>query len=56
MLENATRICEATFGNLFLREGDAYRMVAMAGEPSISSAAAPSRGVLRDNPVCRSIH
>src|SRR6516225_883166 len=25
MLENATRICEAKFGNLFLREGNAFR-------------------------------
>jgi len=34
MLENATRICEAKFGNLFLREGDAaLRMAAMHGEP-----------------------
>ena len=33
ILENATRICEANFGNLFLREGDAYRAVAVHGEP-----------------------
>ena len=33
MLENATRICEASFGNLFLREGDAFRAVAVHGEP-----------------------
>ena len=32
MLENATRICEANFGNLFLREGDDYRAVAVHGE------------------------
>jgi GAF domain-containing protein len=32
MLENATRICEAEAGNLFLREGDAYRAVAVHGE------------------------
>ena len=29
MLENATRICDAKFGNLFLYEGDAFRAVAM---------------------------
>ncbi|MGA7182662.1 MAG: GAF domain-containing protein, partial [Pseudolabrys sp.] len=34
MLENATRICEANFGNLFLREGDDYRAVAVHGEPN----------------------
>ena len=30
MLENATRICEAKFGTLWLREGDAFRVVATA--------------------------
>ena len=29
MLVNATRICEATFGNLFLREGPIFRCVAV---------------------------
>jgi GAF domain-containing protein len=33
MLENATRICEATFGNLFLCEGTVFRAVAVHGEP-----------------------
>ena len=33
ILENATRICEATFGNMLLREGDAYRRVAMHNAP-----------------------
>ena len=32
ILENATRICEAKFGNLFLREGPGYRAVALHGE------------------------
>jgi signal transduction histidine kinase/CheY-like chemotaxis protein/HAMP domain-containing protein len=31
LLANATRLCEAKFGNLFLREGDAFRVVAMHG-------------------------
>ena len=30
-LENATRICEAKFGNLWLREGDKFRIVALYG-------------------------
>jgi len=33
MLENAIRICGAKFGNLFLREGETYRAVAVHGEP-----------------------
>jgi GAF domain-containing protein len=32
MLENATRICGAKFGNFLLREGDAFRAVAWHGE------------------------
>ena len=31
MLANATRICEATFGHLWLFEGDAFRAVAVHG-------------------------
>src|SRR6266542_2723547 len=31
MLTNATRICEAKFGALYLSEGDAVRMVATSG-------------------------
>ena len=31
MLENATRICEAKFGNLFLFEGNCFRAVAVHG-------------------------
>jgi GAF domain-containing protein len=34
MLANATRICEAKFGNLFLCEGDEFRLVAMHGAPT----------------------
>jgi GAF domain-containing protein len=33
MLENATRICEAKFGNLFLRDGDVMHAVAVHSEP-----------------------
>ena len=33
MLENATRICDAKFGNLLLYEGNAFRVVAMHGAP-----------------------
>jgi two-component system, NtrC family, sensor kinase len=34
ILENATRICQANFGVLFLCEGDAFRAVAMHNAPS----------------------
>ena len=33
MLENATRICEAKFGTLFLRDSDAFRVAAMHNPP-----------------------
>ncbi len=33
MLANATRICGAPFGTLYLREGDAFRAVVMHGAP-----------------------
>jgi two-component system, NtrC family, sensor kinase len=34
VLENATRICEAKFGNLLLYDGGAFRIAAMHGAPS----------------------
>jgi GAF domain-containing protein len=34
MLANATTICEAKFGHLFLREGEDFRVVAVHGEQS----------------------
>jgi GAF domain-containing protein len=34
MLENATRLCEANFGNMFLREGNNFRTVAIHSPPS----------------------
>ena len=33
MLENATRICEAKFGTLYLREGNAFRAAALHNAP-----------------------
>ena len=33
MLENAVRICDAKFGNLFVREGDTFRIGATHGAP-----------------------
>jgi two-component system, NtrC family, sensor kinase len=34
MLENAVRICEARFGTLYLRDGDAFRTVATHNAPA----------------------
>ena len=34
MLENATRVCASKFGTMYLREGDAFRTVAMYGAPA----------------------
>src|SRR5262249_51811348 len=43
MLENATRICDAQFGNLYLCEGDAFRIVAMHGAaPAYPAVRRPS--------------
>jgi two-component system, NtrC family, sensor kinase len=51
MLENATRICEAEFGNLFLLEGGAFRAVAVHGEPAyVESWQREPVIVLRDHP------
>ena len=44
MLANATRICEAAFGNLFLREGSVFRPVAIHNKESYDE-------LLRRNPV-----
>jgi two-component system, NtrC family, sensor kinase len=44
MLSNATRICEATFGNLFLREGPIFRAVAIQSQKSHAD-------ILRRRPV-----
>jgi GAF domain-containing protein len=45
MLENAVRICEAKFGTLWLREGDAFRAVALHNAPP-AYAKARSRDLL----------
>jgi GAF domain-containing protein len=51
MLENATRICEANFSNLFLREGDAFRAVAVHGDPAyVESWQREPLIALRDHP------
>jgi GAF domain-containing protein len=50
MLENATRICGAKFGTLFLCEGDRYRVVALHGAPSAFAEARRRDPVLVPSP------
>jgi GAF domain-containing protein len=50
MLENATRICEAKFGNLLLYDGDAFRFVAMHGAPPAWDALRRRDPVIRFSP------
>jgi GAF domain-containing protein len=57
ILQNATRICEAKFGNLFLREGDALRTVAVTGTPSFveSWRQSPTLPLSQNTPSSRAI-
>src|SRR5262249_27800793 len=50
MLENATRICEAKFGTLYLCEGDALRTIAMYGAPAAFAEARRRNPMVRPNP------
>jgi GAF domain-containing protein len=51
ILANATRLCEASYGNLFLCEGDAIRLVAVHGAVPEAYAAVRRRGaVFRPGP------
>jgi GAF domain-containing protein len=50
MLENAVRICGAKFGNLMLREGDAFRVGATHGAPPAYVDYLHSEQVFRLNP------
>src|SRR5262249_7910640 len=50
MLANATDICEAKFGFLWLAEGDGFRAVAMLGVPSAVAEEKHYEGVIRFAP------
>jgi GAF domain-containing protein len=50
MLSNATRICEAPFGNLYLCEADAFRMVAAHHDSPAYVAARTRNPLLRPPP------
>src|SRR3984893_8390193 len=50
MLENATRICEAKFGILWLREGDGFRSVALHNVPPAYAEQRQREPVIRPRP------
>jgi GAF domain-containing protein len=50
MLANATRLCEASYGALWLCEGEAFRCVALHGALPAAFAAEQRRGALRPGP------
>ena len=51
MLANATRICEATFGNLILRDGPIFRFVAVHGKQTYTDFTLSNPVIdLRDHP------
>ena len=50
MLENATRVCDAKFGNMFLFEGGAFRTVALHNAPPAFAEARRRTPVLRPLP------
>jgi GAF domain-containing protein/CheY-like chemotaxis protein len=50
MLANAIRICGAKFGNLFLCEGDKFRLVAMHGAPTAWAEKWRREPVIRPGP------
>src|SRR5262249_44290867 len=50
MLENATRLCQAKFGVLWLCEGDGFRSVALHGLPPAHAEERQRTPVLRPGP------
>ena len=51
MLENAVRICSAKFGNLWLREGNNFRIGATHGAPPAYAEARRHQPVVYGNPI-----
>ena len=50
MLQNAVRVCGARFGNLWLREGDGFRLVAAPGAPPAWAERWQRESVIRPGP------
>jgi GAF domain-containing protein len=55
MLDNATRICEAVFGSMLLREGDAYRRVALHNAPQKFAEFSNNAPILRRGTAAPSV-
>src|ERR1700736_4677558 len=51
ILANATRLCEAKFGTLYLTEGEGFRVVAMHSAPSAYARARTSTPVVHPHPA-----
>jgi two-component system NtrC family sensor kinase len=47
MLANATRLCEANFGTLYLRDGDAFQAASLHNAPPAFAEETVSRGLIR---------
>jgi hypothetical protein len=50
MLDNAVRICEAEFGNVYLCEGDAFRTIAMHRAPAAYVELRKREPIIRPHP------
>ena len=53
ILANATSLCQANFGTLYLYEGDAFRMVAMFNAPSAYAELRQREPLVRAHPMVR---
>jgi hypothetical protein len=55
MLENATRLCEANFGNMYVRDGGSFRIMAAHNTPAafVRKRALFSPGSDEDGRSCR---
>jgi GAF domain-containing protein len=53
ILTNATNLCQANFGTLYLYEGDAFRMVAMFNAPSAYAELRQREPLVRAHPMMR---
>ena len=50
MLSNATRVCSATYGTMYLREADGFRTVAMHNSPAAYAEVRRREGLVRPPP------